>query len=134
LHGDAKPCAAEKKQAHVVICIFSKNAIFSNVATTFASVLLTKLRFFNHGRRKDFSRGAVGDFLKLVSRGAKSGEICFLPLEIEKTTFFAHNFKIQGAKAPPSPLPTPMSSITAQVQIVDDRCPSGKISTVLSGQ
>jgi len=33
-------------------------------------------------------RGAVGDFPKMFSRGAKSGEICFSPLEIEKTTFY----------------------------------------------
>jgi len=41
--------------------------------------------------------------------GAKSGEICFLALEIEKETFFANNFKIQGeGKVPLPPLPTPM--------------------------
>jgi len=34
--------------------------------------------------------------------GAKIGEICFLPLEIEKTTFFANNFKIQEGLTPPS--------------------------------
>jgi len=44
-----------------------------------------------------FSReGAVGDFPKIFSRGTKSSEIWFLLLEIEKTTFFASNFKIQG--------------------------------------
>ena len=42
--------------------------------------------------------------------GRKSGEICFLPLEIGKTTFFANNFKIQGGLAPS--LPTPMSYST----------------------
>jgi len=31
--------------------------------------------------------GAVGDFPKIFPGGAKSGEICFSPLEIEKTTF-----------------------------------------------
>ena len=46
-----------------------------------------------------FSRGGpVGDFPKIFSRGVKRGEIWFLPLEIEKTTFFANNFKIQGAR------------------------------------
>jgi len=34
-----------------------------------------------------FSGGKVGDFPKIFSRGVKSGEICFLPDEIEKTTF-----------------------------------------------
>jgi len=63
-----------------------------------------------HGRRKDFSRGRpVGDFPKILSGGAKRGEIWFLPLESEKTTFFANNFKIQGGQGPPAPLPTPMS-------------------------
>jgi len=59
-----------------------------------------------HGRREDFFQG-----------GAKSGEICFLPLEIEKTTFFDNNFKIQeGPKAPPAlpPLPTPMDWCAAE--------------------
>ena len=43
------------------------------------------------GVGRNFSRG-----------GAKSGEICFLPLEIEKTTFFANNYKILGARPPPA--------------------------------
>ena len=64
----------------------------------------------SHGRRKDFFQGGpVGDFPKIFSRGAKSGEIWFLPLEIEKTTFFANNFKIRGGQGRPRPpLPTPM--------------------------
>ena len=38
---------------------------------------------------------------RIFSRGgAKCGEICFLPLEIEETTFFANNFKIKGALPP----------------------------------
>jgi len=43
-----------------------------------------------HGRRKDFFQGgSVEDFPIIFFRGGgKSGEICFLPLEIEKTTFF----------------------------------------------
>jgi len=61
----------KKKQAHVVICIFSKNAIFSNVATTFASVLLTKLRFFNHGRRKDFFQGGSRGFPQIIFQGGQ---------------------------------------------------------------
>jgi len=41
-----------------------------------------------HGRREDFLQGGPGgNFPKIFSRGVKSGEICFLPLEIEKTTF-----------------------------------------------
>jgi len=64
-----------------------------------------------HGRRKDFFQGEpVGDFPKIFPGGAKSGEIWFLLLEIEKTTFFANNFKIQGGQGPPAPPPTPMTS------------------------
>jgi len=59
--------------------------------STFKSILFgeaIQLRRLNHGRRKDFFQGeSVGDFPKIFSRGSKSGEICFLPLEIEKTTF-----------------------------------------------
>ena len=67
----------------------------------------TKMKRHNHGRRKDFFQGRPpGDF----SRGVKSGEIWFFPLESKKTTFFAEDFKIEGA--PPGelclPLPTPM--------------------------
>ena len=55
-----------------------------------------------------FSRGgAVEDFPKILPGGAKSGEIWFLPLEIEKTTFFANNFKIQGGGKPPLRRPCP---------------------------
>jgi len=52
-----------------------------------------------------FSRGGqYGIYPKCFPGGAKSGEIWFLPLEIEKTTFFANNFKIQeGTKKPPEP-------------------------------
>jgi len=46
--------------------------------------------------------------------GAKSGEIWFIPLEIEKTTFFANNFNIQWGLCPPCPLPTPMLTQTKQ--------------------
>jgi len=55
---------------------------------------------WDHGRRKDFLQG-----------GAKNGEIWFLTLEIEKTTFFAEIFKIHGGSRSPAPLPTPMTEI-----------------------
>jgi len=43
------------------------------------------------GVRRIFSRGGtVGVLPKIFSRGAKSGEIRFLPLEIKKTTFFCY--------------------------------------------
>ena len=41
------------------------------------------------GAERIFSwRGPVGDFPKIFERGTKSGEIWFLPFEIEKTTCF----------------------------------------------
>jgi len=47
-----------------------------------------------HGRRKDFIQGGTSRFFqKFLQRGAKSGEICFLPLETRKTEFFAEIFK-----------------------------------------
>jgi len=57
----------------------------------------------DHGRRKDFFQGGqYGIFPKFFPGVTKSGEIWFLPFEIEKTTFFANNFKIQGGQSPPS--------------------------------
>jgi len=44
---------------------------------------------------KAFSRGATRVFFQNISRGTKSGEICFFPLETKKTTLFVENFKIQ---------------------------------------
>jgi len=46
-----------------------------------------------HGRQKDFFRGVLVDFSKSLSRAAKLGETCFLPLETKKTAFFAELFK-----------------------------------------
>jgi len=51
-----------------------------------------------------FRGEAVGDFPKNFSRGAKSGEICFLPVKDEKTIFFCPNFQNpKGSEAPPNP-------------------------------
>jgi len=44
------------------------------------------------GVERMFSRGGTSGFSKSFL-GAKSGEICFLPLETEKTAFFAEIFK-----------------------------------------
>jgi len=62
-----------------------------------------------HGRRKDFFQGGghYGIFPKYFQGGAKSGEIWFLPLEIEKTTFFAEIFKIRGTNPPCPPFRRP---------------------------
>jgi len=56
----------------------------------------------------DFERifskgGALGIFPKFF-QGAKSGEICFFPLKIKKTTFFVEIFKIQGGQGAFDPL------------------------------
>jgi len=60
-----------------------------------------------HGCRQEFFQGgAEGDFPKSFPGRAKSDEICFLPLKIEKTTFFANNFKIKGRAKPPLPPPS----------------------------
>ena len=48
-----------------------------------------------------FPWGPLVDFIKVFLLGAKSGEICFLPLETEKTTFFAEIFTF----LPPFPHP-----------------------------
>jgi len=39
------------------------------------------------GVEKIFSTGPLVDFSKIFSKGAKSGEICFLPLESKKQHF-----------------------------------------------
>jgi len=49
-----------------------------------------------------FSREAHGDFSKIFPGVAKSGEICFFPLETKKTTFFAEIFQIQEGLSPTS--------------------------------
>jgi len=60
-------------------------------------------RFTPMGVGRIFSRvGPLGNFFQNFSRGAKSGDIWFLRLEIEKATFFAETFKIQGGLAPTS--------------------------------
>ena len=41
-----------------------------------------------------FPGGALVDFSKSFFRGDESGEICFLPLETNKTAFFAEVFKL----------------------------------------
>ena len=55
--------------------------------------------FFPGGTSRGFSQN-------FFQGGGTHGEIWFLPLEIEKTTFFANNFKIQKGKAPPRPPPS----------------------------
>jgi len=42
----------------------------------------------HHERRKDFFQGGQKGVFPKFFQGGQSGEICFLPLEIEKTTFF----------------------------------------------
>jgi len=52
------------------------------------------------GRRKDFSRGGgTGEFFQKFSRGAKSGEISFLPLEPKKITLLLKFSKSRGGSA-----------------------------------
>jgi len=50
-----------------------------------------------------FQWGPLGDFSKLFQGRAKSGEICFLPLKIEKTTFCCWKFLNPGGTLAPLP-------------------------------
>ena len=60
---------------------------------------LSCVEFMRVGRI--FSKGGPrGDFFEIFLRGAKSGEICFYPLETKKTTFFGEIFKIKVAFPP----------------------------------
>jgi len=64
-------------------------------------------------------------FLKFFLGVDKNGEIWFLPLENETTTFFANNFKIQGGQGPPlPPLPTPMVQTFFSVSAAEFRAPA----------
>jgi len=62
--------------------------------TQFFTKMVSFYMLVRMGVGNSFSRGgALVDFSKSFSTGAKSGEIWFLPLEIKKTTFFAEVFK-----------------------------------------
>ena len=85
--------------AKLVSGLFDRYSLLrnNNMATNLQRFSYGRRRFsacdcWTHGRRKDFFQG-VGP----------RGEICFLSLEIEKTMFFANNFKIQGGPRPPCP-------------------------------
>jgi len=63
----------------------------------------------HHGRRKDFFQGGghQGIFTKFFQGGAKSGEICFYPIETKKPTIFCWNFQNPGDAWSPCPLVPP---------------------------
>ena len=70
-----------------------------------------------------FPGGHQGIFPKFFQGDVKSGEICFFPLEIKKTIFFAEISKIHGALPPlPPPFhvgvstPTPMLGTLGESQ------------------
>jgi len=95
--------------------------VFSFTEVITLTSCMDNARYANgHGRRKEFFQGGgqQGIFPKVFPWGAKSGEIWFLPLEIEKTTLFANNFKIQGRPMPPLPTPMQMASHQRQRIIV----------------
>jgi len=93
------------------LCMFyvymSQNCYLAFCEDKLATLLRSSARFIlqtgvcaSHGRRKDyFHGGPVGNFPKIFSRGTKSSEICFLPLEIEKNNFFLLIFS--KSKGPP---------------------------------
>ena len=66
----------------------------------------------SHGRRKDFFQGGVsrGFSQSFFQWGGKSGEIWFLPVEIEKQHFFHIISTSRVGQGPP--LPTPMAKVT----------------------
>jgi len=53
-----------------------------------------------HGRRKDFSRGALREFFQNFSRGDKSGKICFSRSKRENTLLL---LKLSKSRKEPSP-------------------------------
>jgi len=55
------------------------------------------------GRSFSWRRGALGYFSKIFPGGVKSGEICFFPVEIKKTTLVCLHFQNpEGVLPPPS--------------------------------
>jgi len=61
------------------------------------------------GVGRNFSRGVTSGFFQKFLRGAKRGEIWFLPLEIKKNSIFYWNFQI------PAHLPTPICFCVGKV-------------------
>jgi len=62
---------------------------FKDISSDIPGQTLTKNKA-PMGVGRVFSRGAIRGFFQNFSRGwAKSGEICFFPLENNQTTFFA---------------------------------------------
>jgi len=75
-------------------CISHKDVVERSEPVNHATAICEgqgfKKRDVSHGRRKDFFQGggSRGFSQNFFQGEAKSGEICFLPLEIEKVTFF----------------------------------------------
>ena len=64
--------------------------------------------------------GCRGYSQNFFSGGAKSSEIWFLLLEIEKNNFFANDFEIQGGQGPPlPPFRRPWVGVFSKCQILD---------------
>ena len=64
------------------------------------------------GVGKIFSREEQsGIFPKFFPWGPKVVKLVFYPSKLNKQPFFANNFKIQGARPSPAPLPTPIGSV-----------------------
>jgi len=74
---------------HFIICLQFRTYL-DTIKYSLNNKMIKKLyRFIGMGVGKIFSegRGARGDFTKIF-QGAKSGEICFFPLDTKKTTLF----------------------------------------------
>jgi len=69
-------------------------------------IIQRKPRYCTHSQCMGVGRivsrgGPKEDFPKIFLGGAKSGKICFFPVETKENNLFAETFKIQGAKPPP---------------------------------
>jgi len=67
----------------------------------FYFLIRTTILFLNMGVGRICSGRATKRFFQNFSKGGKSSEICFFPLEIAKKKFFVEIFKIQGGPRPP---------------------------------
>ena len=78
-----------------------------------------------------FPGGTTKRFSKIFPWGAKSGEICFFPLEIKKTTFFGWNFQNPGGSRPPPapPFRRPWGYVGVNLGPQDRRGPPANCGT-----
>jgi len=109
---------------HVLYCVNKRTSVISVFSDVSKAIVRTNHKFllmklsamYPWALEGLFPRGASRGFFFLG--GAKSSEICFFPLTIKKTTFFAEIFNILWGLAPPTSLPTPMNVPTCMVRML----------------